>query len=272
MRKIIIRDDDTSYFTRIDQLETIYGRVWKAGKPVCLAVVPNVYGDIRVYWREGNPYDPGVPPQYRGKSEYYSILDNSALCQFLHDKAKDGLVEICLHGFAHIFYEFISHDQSLIRQMITEGLEILHQAFPNIPIKTFVAPYDRLSPIAINEILAHGLSISTQSTNLPPLPHLPQINGHQHTHLNATQSLFVCDDYFFTHRDDPHESLMRASKHLALYKLAIITNHYWMFFHDWQMEPDPAMLHHWNLLLDQMLSDKTMDIVSFQQYDSLNHN
>lgn len=184
MRNIIIRDDDTSYFTRIDQLETIYGRVWDAGKPVCLAVVPNVYGDIRVYWRDGNPYDPGVPPQYRGKSEHYSVVDNPELCAFLTEKAQDGLVEICLHGYAHVFYEFITHDPAPIRQMLSEGLDILHQAFPDIPIKTFIAPYDRLSPTAVKEIIAQGFTISTQSTNLPPMPELPQLRGHQHASLN----------------------------------------------------------------------------------------
>lgn len=265
MRKLIFRDDDTSYFTRIDQLDAIYGRVWDAGKPVCLAVVPNVYGDIRVYWRDGNPFDPGVPPQYRGKAQHFSILDNPDLCTFLNDKAKDGLVEICLHGYAHIFYEFISHDLPRICQMIDDGLNILQKAFPDATINTFIAPYDRISPIALTELLNRGYNISTQSTNLQPLPHLPQLRGHDYAELKDTQILYVCDNYFYTHRDDPHNSLMDVGKHLALNDLTIITNHYWMFFYDWNPIPNADKLSKWHKLLDHVLSDDTIEIAHFNQ-------
>lgn len=266
MRKIIFRDDDTSYFTRIDQLQAIYGRIWKAKKPINLAVVPNVYGDIRVYWRDGNPYDPGVPPQFRGRTQHYSITQNPELCAFLIEKAQDGLVEICLHGYAHVFYEFISHDIVLIRNMIDRGLDILHQAFPNIPIKTFIAPYDRLSPIALTELLERGFTVSTQSTNLQPLPQLPQIHGHEYAQLTDTQTLYVCDNYFYTHRNDAHTSLMNVGKHMALNDLTIITNHYWMFFHDWNATANPNIMMYWNKFLDQVLDDDSIEFTTFYNH------
>ena len=101
MPTIIIRDDDTSYFTAPQRLETVYGRLWDAGIPVCLAVIPQVYGDTRVYWTDGNPHDPGIPPAYRGTGKTYSILDNPELCAFLNQKIAAGLVEVCLHGNTH---------------------------------------------------------------------------------------------------------------------------------------------------------------------------
>ena len=64
--------------------------------PVCLTVIPNVYGDTRVYWKDGNPHDPAIPPAHRGSESYYSILDYPQLCAFLNDLAVAGLVEICL--------------------------------------------------------------------------------------------------------------------------------------------------------------------------------
>lgn len=269
MRKIIFRDDDTSYFTQPEHLDAIYGRIWDAGLPVCLAVIPNVYGDIRVYWSEGNPFDPGIPPQYRGQNKHFSILDNPQLCEFLIKKAQAGLVEICLHGYSHTFYEFTTHDTPVIQQKIEDGLAILNQAFPNIPIRTFIAPYDRLSPIALTELIKRGFNISTQSTNLAPLPYLPQLEGHEFAYINDSQKLYVCDNYFYTHRDDPHDSLMNVSKHIALYKLTTITNHYWMFFNDWEPNPNPNIMLHWDKFLDQILDDRTIQITQFDAEQSL---
>ena len=41
--KVVIRDDDTSYFTTPDALTAIYTDVWDRA-PVCLAVVPFAIG------------------------------------------------------------------------------------------------------------------------------------------------------------------------------------------------------------------------------------
>jgi hypothetical protein len=267
MRSIIVRDDDTSYFTRVEQLEAIYGRIWDAGYSVFLSVIPAQYGDIRVYWREGNPFDPGVPPQYRGQNHKYSILDNPELCQFLREKSEKGLVEIGLHGYNHTFYEFTTHDIDIIRYKLNLGMEILETAFPNIPIRTFISPYDRISPLALTEILERGLNICNHSTNLPPLPHLPQITGHNMAQLKPQQRLYTCDEYLFTHQIDPIESLQNARDRLADNELVIIANHYWMFYHDWQDRANPDIMDSWYALLDSILADKSVQIVPFAQND-----
>ncbi len=170
MRTIILRDDDTSTFTTPQRLQALYGRVWAAGLPVCLAVVPKVYGDTRVYWTDGNPQDPAIPPAHRGTESCYSILDNPQLCAFLNNLAAAGLVEICLHGFTHTFFEFITHDRAVIRQKLDGGMAILERAFPAAKITTFIAPYDRLSPAALTELIKRGFHICTQSLNLGQCP------------------------------------------------------------------------------------------------------
>ena len=166
MPKIIIRDDDTSYFTSPQRLEAIYGRLWAAGLPVCLAVIPNIYADTRVYWTAGNPHDPAIPPAQRGQDQHFSLLGNAELCQYLNEKAAAGLVEICLHGYAHIFYEFTTHDRGRIWDMLDAGLEILARALPAAAIKTFIAPYDRLSPAAFTALIERGLSHKHQIAEL----------------------------------------------------------------------------------------------------------
>ena len=263
MPQIIFRDDDTSYFTRPQQLEAVYGRLWRAGLPVCLGVVPMVYGDIRVYWTAGNPHDPSIPPQHRGKDEFFSILDNPELCRFLNDKAAAGLVEICLHGYSHIFYEFITHQPSVIRGKLTQGLAILKQAFPAAPIRTFIAPYDRLSPTAIDELIRGGFHIVAQSDNLAPLPSLPQLRGHQAAAIRPGQMLYVCDEYLFSHKVKPSKSLRRARKAIAGNDLTIVSNHYWMFFHPWRPTPNAEDFACWNSLLDDVLGQGSCDAATF---------
>lgn len=270
MRKIIFRDDDTSYFTRPDQLEAIYGRIWDAGHTVCLAVIPAQWGDIRVYWRDGNPFDPSIPPSYRGKEYPFSIYNNPELCEFLREKIDKNLVEICLHGYSHRFYEFITHDIHAIQEMLDLGMKTLEQAFPNATINTFIAPYDRISPTAIKEVIeTRGMSLSTMSTNLTSIPELPSIKGHDYTKLTNSQWLYVCDEYFYTHRDNPQESLEQIKSSLVQNDLTIITNHYWMFYHDWEDTPNKDMMDSWNHLLDDILSDDEVQIVSFSQNESL---
>lgn len=266
MRTIIFRDDDTSYFTAPERLEAIYSRVWAAGRPVCLAVIPWVYGDTRVYWSDGNPQDPGIPPKYRGQKRNFAVGDNRALCDFLNDKAAAGLVEICLHGYTHTFFEFISHDRALIRQKLEKGVGLLQRAFPAAEVRTFIPPYDRISPVALEELRAAGFHISTMSHNLAPLPALPQIAGFDAGRINRRQMLYVCDDYLFSYQRDPAESLRLARAALATDDLTIVCNHYWMFYHPWRSQPNVADIAAWQSLLDAVLDADDCEVVSFSGY------
>ena len=234
--------------------------------PVCLGVIPQVYGDIRVYWTDGNPHDPSIPPAYRGTAANYSILDNRELCDFLNDKAAAGLVEICLHGLTHSFYEFITHDRSVIRQKLDEGRSILQGAFPAASIRTFIAPYDRLSPVALEELIEGGFQISTMSLNLAPLPQLPQIAGFGAGAIKEGQMLYVCDDYLFSYQRDPAESLRKARMALRENELAILCNHYWMFFHPWRARANKPDMVAWQAFLDEALEAGRHEITSFSAY------
>lgn len=266
MRTVIFRDDDTSYFTAPARLEAIYGRVWDAGLPVCLAVIPSIYGDTRVYWSDGNPHDPGIPPAYRGQNEHFPVGDNRELCAYLNEKAAAGLVEICLHGYAHTFYEFITHDRGVIRRKLDAGMALLERAFPAASIRTFVPPYDRVSPVSLTELVARGFHISTQSLNLAPLPQLPQISGFAAAEIRPRQKLFVCDDYLFSHKRAPAESLRLARTALARNDLSIVCNHFWAFFHPWRPQPNQPDYSAWNAFLDEALKRDKYEITSFSAF------
>ncbi len=266
MPTIIFRDDDTSFFTAPGRLEAIYGRVWEAGLPVCLAVIPAFHGDTRVYWTDGNPHDPGIPPEHRGKTENFPVSDNRDLCDFLDDKAAAGLVEICLHGYTHTFHEFITHDRALIRQKLDAGMAMLERVFPAASVRTFIPPYDRISPVALEELVARGFLISTQSLNLAPAPQLPPIAGFAAGPIRAGQTLFVCDDYLFSHKRAPTESLRLARRALARNDLTIVSNHYWTFFHPWRAQPNRPDYTAWNAFLDEALKRDKYEVTSFSAY------
>jgi hypothetical protein len=251
MKTVIIRDDDVSYFTSPAQLETIYGRLWHANIPVCFAVIPEQRADVRVLHRESQPFDPSVPKQYRGQAKSFPLADNSELCEFLNDKAKNGLVEVCLHGFHHTYYEFDSHDETLLNQKIEHGLTQLRTAMPDAKIRTFIAPYDVISPTAFNLLLKHNFNICTCTASLKATPYAT-LQSYQRTALSPTQYLYACDEYFFSRHSTPEDGLTLAQSRLQN-DLIIAINHYWTFFYDWQGEW-AAMLDAWHQYVDNLLA------------------
>ena len=269
MRTIIFRDDDSSFFSSPRQLQAVYGRLWTAGLPVCLAVIPAVYADARVYWSDGNPHDPGIPPAYRGQDRSYALLDNPRLCAFLNDMAAAGLVEICLHGYRHDFFEFITHDRALINTKLRRGLAMLQEAIPAAAVNTFVPPYDRISPQALEALIDGGFHISTRSHNLAPLPQLPKVASPGAAAIGHGQALFVCDDYLFTHTRAPAESLRRARRMLMDQRLIIVSSHYWMFYHPWRGQPGAEMMAAWSAFLDDVLAADDIQVMSFSAYAAI---
>ena len=70
---ILIRDDDTNFFTKSNMLKSIYSKAWNNQFKVSLSVIP--------YQKAIN--DVCVPPDIRNLQKHYSIEDNEELCSFL---------------------------------------------------------------------------------------------------------------------------------------------------------------------------------------------
>ncbi|MEQ8676171.1 MAG: DUF2334 domain-containing protein [Aggregatilineales bacterium] len=251
-KTIFLRDDDTSFFTSPAQLERIYGTLWQAGIPVNLAVIPAPRSDVRVLHRDGQPYDPGIPPQFRGQSREFALWENAEICQFLNDKVKQGLVEICLHGYNHDYYEFEQESPKLIAQKLDTGKRELQQTFPYARIKTFIAPYDRISPTAFELITERGYNVPTNSTSLLGAG-IIDVQNNQKQVMDAGNKLYAGDEYFFSHHAPPIQCEELAMQRLDENDLLIVTNHYWTFFYDWNGEWD-EMLAGWDRFVDKLLS------------------
>jgi peptidoglycan/xylan/chitin deacetylase (PgdA/CDA1 family) len=85
-----VRDDDTSFFTSPDELESAYGAISRYG-PISLAVVP--------FHRAGT--SKGVPEKFRGRWSVHPLSDNRGLVDYLRRGAAEGRYEVMLHGYYH---------------------------------------------------------------------------------------------------------------------------------------------------------------------------
>ncbi len=153
---IVIRDDDTNFFTKTHMLESIYSKAWNDGFKVSLSVVPlqETLDDII------------VPPNMRKTELRYRISDNEGLVKFLRKKVEDKSVEILQHGFFHKTSlngrgEF-SH--STRKANIESGRNILKRAFEEEP-RFFVPPYDDISKRNLELVLKLGMVPIYRQTN-----------------------------------------------------------------------------------------------------------
>jgi peptidoglycan/xylan/chitin deacetylase (PgdA/CDA1 family) len=260
--KVIIRDDDTSFFTQPALLDKIYEPLWKNNYPICLAVIPAQRSDVIVEHRPNRPYDPSIPAAYRGQTMEHPVLRNRELCAYLNEKAREGLVEICLHGYSHSYMEFTTDDESLLKQKLAVGKQLLAEALPDATIRTFIAPYDRLSKTALQLVYKAGFHLCTNSENLRPFPSLSGIYPYAAYRLSNGLRLFTCNEYLFTHRDNPDESLAKARERLTTESILIIANHYWTFFYDWD-GPNASMLQSWYRFVDDLLANSNCKLTTF---------
>ncbi len=264
--QIIVRDDDTSFFTAPELLDKVYGPLWACSVPVCLSVIPAQRADVRVQHRPGNPFDPGIPPQYRGQDKEFLVTENHELCAFLNDKVRRGLVEIVLHGYCHAYMEFTSDNAESIGRKLAEGKRTLQAAFPAAPLRTFIAPYDRVSPTALRLILEAGLNLCTDSRNLAEIGEYAAIGigPNRAVQLSDRPKLYTCDEYLFHHRESAQDCLAKARTRLASENTLIIGNHYWSFFWDWNGRGG-ELLERWHEFVSEMLAGPERRITTFAE-------
>lgn len=88
---ILLRDDDTNFFTQSNKLNSIYSEAWKKHFKLSLSIIPY----------QISMKDPCVPPDHRDLQNCYSIEKNEELCVFLKEKIAKNHVEIIQHGLTH---------------------------------------------------------------------------------------------------------------------------------------------------------------------------
>ncbi len=251
MKTIYFRDDDISFFTHPDKLDRIYGRLWENNIPVNLAVIPMPRGDVRVLHRDGHPFDPGIPVELRGQSREFPLMGNGLLCNFLNMMAQKRLIEVCLHGYHHLYHEFDDESPKIVASKLDAGKRELRQALPNAIIDTFISPYDRISPTAFEMISARSYNIATNTSTLNNTD-FETMKAHELRTMDTGKQVYTGDDYFFSHHRAPQDCIDLALKQLHENDTVMVTNHYWTFFYDWGAEWH-EMLNAWDQFVDELL-------------------
>jgi hypothetical protein len=140
MKRVILRVDDICAHTDPGDLESLYGRCWERGIPVCFSVIP-----MSAYRFEPNGPVSAPPTE---------IHDNRALVELLRDHVRAGRVEITLHGWQHHHGEWAESGD--IDARIDAGRAQLETIGP---VRVAVPPHDYLSPAGYRALRRSGLGI-----------------------------------------------------------------------------------------------------------------
>ena len=148
---ILIRDDDTNFFTKNAMLQSIYTEAWNKKFKVSLSVIPSQKGTD----------DMCVPPDFRKTGALYPITSNEELVKILKERLRMGEIEILQHGFSHSVvrgyrgeFGVNTPDQEVI---LHNGIAIMRETFGIRPT-FFVPPYDDISYKNLQLVKKYGLS------------------------------------------------------------------------------------------------------------------
>jgi len=148
--RFCIRDDDTNFFTRPEDLERIYGGTLRRG-PVSLAVVP--------FCRAGS--NKAVPAHLRDTWSLHPLHDNPALVEYLREKVGCGQFEIMLHGYHHDEADGRPEFEggSDLERKARHGRQYL-QDLLDAPVRVFVPPHNGIGSRGLRAIARAGLHLA----------------------------------------------------------------------------------------------------------------
>lgn len=148
---ICLRDDDTNFFTTVEELRVAYGQYW--GKvPVTLATIPFAHGSERKIFDVEIPYEKKFENLRQWElnasadelSEYHKVHpigDNRELVAELKTLTEKGMIEIAQHGVLHRYTEFGSEllGDRMSFTALRDGKEYLEKVF-GVKVKTLIPP------------------------------------------------------------------------------------------------------------------------------------
>ena len=187
---VLIRDDDTNFFTKPSMLESIYSMAWEKGLKTSFAVVPMQKGTDNI----------SVPPEKRSSESFFAIADNQELIKYLIPKVRGGTAEILQHGLYHFVdnsghWEF-GHNLNK-KQDIQLGRKVLTQAFATQP-KFFVPPGEDITRINLQAVIESGLVPICRRTSYDTFlasPYLPN-------YIKGVATKFIAAKYKDTYKSE----------------------------------------------------------------------
>ncbi len=137
-----IRDDDTSFFTRPEELDNLWGP-FLPHVPISLAVVPVSL----------QPFHLGDPRLFYQGQQQHDLRENRDLVAWLRTHVGKGSVAVMCHGYSHEYrrtgpchleQEYIWKPFDRLRHETMEGKRLLESTIGS-PITTFVPPGNGIS-------------------------------------------------------------------------------------------------------------------------------
>jgi hypothetical protein len=260
MRYIILRDDDTSALTPVECLETLYRPFLARGLPVNLATIPEVRVDARTPEGQREGFLPSVP---NPAVETVPLAENRLLTDYLQGNPGYHIVQ---HGCYHDTFEFDRMDRLDVVRRIDRGRQRLREAGFN-HVNTFVAPHDRLSRVAYEEVARRFRVISTGWFELGRLPWawrprylLKKLFGRPHWSVGRTYLLSHpgCLLSYTRPLDSMLASVQRA---IQRQKITVLVTHWWEYFRNG--EPNESFIGVLHQLADQLASDPEIVVIPF---------
>ncbi len=86
-----IRADDISFWTKPEELEKVYMKIWAVGIPISIAVIPFAV----------RSYNLGDRQRLYQEEAQRPVGDNKTLLDFLTEKIRESRISMLLHGFSH---------------------------------------------------------------------------------------------------------------------------------------------------------------------------
>ena len=248
MKAVIIRDDDTNALTSPGVLERLYRPFLDRGMPICLATIPEVRLDTR---GPDGKLEGFLMGDEAGQPAARAIGEDPRLCSYLLSEPGYAIVQHGLrHEYVDGFYEFDRNDGVDVGMRLDDGSRILKAAGLH-PISAFVAPQDRMSRLAMQEVMQRFRVISTGYYDLRKLPrslwpgYLLAKKARKQAHFRSLRNTFLTHPgCILSHRRPLEGMLDSLIDQVRQRSLTVIVSHHWEYFRDGQPnEPFIEVLH-----------------------------
>jgi hypothetical protein len=261
LRQVILRDDDTNALTPIECLEKLYRPFLAHGLPVNLATIPEVRENARTPdgRREGF-----LPRESNPAVETVPLGENRALVDYLHANRGYHVVQ---HGCYHDAMEFDRNDRAeIVRRLDRGALRLREAGFKHV--HAFVAPHDKLSAVAYDEVARRFRVISTgwfEWRRLPvswrPRYLVKKLAGHRHWHVGRTV-LLGHPGCILSHRRPFDTMLEEIKRAIAREEITVLVTHWWEYFRDGR--PDAAFIDVLHRVADYLATRPDISVTTFE--------
>ena len=276
MKRVVIRDDDISYFTKPETLIKLYGSLFEEKKPVNFSVVPEITGNIKndshsLYRkREEIEYDPCIPPRFRGCNENFQLKENMEIVEFIRGVEN---CEVLQHGLTHGFIdgvrEFRINDDEEIQRRANSGSALLEECFHYKP-SFFVPPWNDTSSRTIRFLSSRYKGLSVGKLNPFKLP-AESWGDYIKKTLASRNYMFYKELLIIEHSgsilnrfNTPDSILNRVRKTVETKDIVILVNHHWEYFFDWS-QLDQSFFGAWEQVMEYLLQKEDLSFLTFSE-------